>query len=118
MALIDSILVFLASLLVGGIGIFAGAKVITGESNLGYATMTALVGAIVWVIVSFFLGGLAFLGPLIALAAWIAVIKSRYRGGWLNAILIGFIAWIAVIVTLIILSALGITGLTAIGVPV
>lgn len=118
MAFIDSLSIFIANLIIGGIGIFIGAKVITGRSDFSYALMTALLGAIVWSIVSFFLGGFAFVGALITLFAWIAVINSRYAGGWINAILIGFASWLAVLATLIVLSWVGITGFTAIGVPI
>lgn len=118
MALIDSVAIFIVNLLIGGIGIYLGAKLITGRSDLGYAVITALFGAIVWSLVSYFLGGLAFIGGLITLIAWLAVINSRYEGGWANSILIGFFAWLSVVVTLIVLSWLEITTFTAVGVPI
>lgn len=118
MALIDSVAIFLVNLLIGGIGIYLGAKLVTGRSDLGYAVITALFGAIVWSLVSYFLGGLAFIGGLITLVAWLAVINSRYEGGWVNSVLIGFFAWLGVLATLVVLSWIGVTEFSAIGVPI
>lgn len=117
MALIDTIAIFLVNLVIGGIGIYAGATLVTGEEDFGYAIMTALLGAIVWAVVSFLVGWIVILGPILTLLAWIWVINSRYEGGWVNAALIGIFAWLAVLVTLIILSTLGVTAFEAIGIP-
>jgi hypothetical protein len=37
MALIDSLVIFLVNLLIGGIAIYVGAKLVTGKKDLGYA---------------------------------------------------------------------------------
>lgn len=47
----------------------------------------------------------------------IAVINARYPGGWLKAIAIALVAWLASIVVLYVLSALGLTAFEAVGVP-
>jgi hypothetical protein len=117
MALIDSAIVFLVSLVVGTIGIYAGARLVTGEDDFGYALVSALIGAVVWGIVGFLIGGLPFLGPLLTLLAWIAVINARYRGGWLNATLIGVVSWGVAVGVLYLMAAFGITTFEAIGIP-
>jgi len=117
MALIDSIVVFIVSLLIGAIGIYAGARVVADYDDYTYAIVTALIGAIVWVVVAFFLGWIPFLGPLLALLAYIAVINARYPGGWVNAILIALVAWIASIIVLYVLAAVGFASFEAVGVP-
>ncbi|WP_226010601.1 hypothetical protein [Halomicrobium salinisoli] len=117
MAVIDSLIVFVVSLLIGAVGIYLGARVITNSDDYTYAIVTALIGAIIWAVVSFLVGWIPLLGPLLALAAYVAVINFRYPGGWGDAILIAVIAWVAVLVILYILSALGITGFEAAGVP-
>lgn len=113
MALIDSIVVFAASLLVGGAGIYIGARLISGRENYRYALSTALIGAIVWAIFSI----IPVLGTLLALIAWITVIKWRYREGWIDAILIGLLAWLTTLVILYLLSTVNIFRLSALGVP-
>lgn len=117
MALIDSILVFLVGLFVGGLGIHVGTKLVTGDADFGDAVMTALIGAIVWSIVGFFLGWVPLLGPGLTYLAWLAVIKARTEGGWLDAAAIAFIAWISVLVILYLLALADISAFEAIGIP-
>jgi hypothetical protein len=104
-------------LLIGALGIYVGARVVTDYDDYTYAIVTALIGAFVWVVVAFFLGWIPLLGPLLALVAYIAVINFRYPGGWVDAILISLIAWIASFVVLYVLAFLRITGFDAVGVP-
>ena len=112
-----SIVVFLASLLVGALGIYVGARVIVGAGDYDHAIVTALIGAIVWAIVGFFVGWIPLLGPLIALLAYIAVINVRYPGDWTAAAMIGLLAWVTVLIVLYALATIGITGFNAVGVP-
>ncbi|GAB7095353.1 hypothetical protein JCM30237_25060 [Halolamina litorea] len=117
MALIDSVIVFLVSLLIGALGIYVGARVVTDRDDYSYAIITALIGAVIWVVVAFFVGWIPFLGPLLALLAYVAVINARYPGGWLNAAAIAMIAWLASVIVLYILGVLGFASFEAIGVP-
>ena len=117
MALIDSIIIFLVSLGIGALGIHIGSEVILEDTDFGKAVMAALIGAIVWAIVSFFIGGIPLLGPILTLVAWIGVINYFYRGGWMNAAAIGLLAWVTVSVILYLLAALDITTIEALGVP-
>ena len=117
MALIDSVVGFVVSLLIGALGIYLGARVIVNTEDYTYAIITALIGAIIWVIVAALVGWIPLLGPILALIAWIAVINWRYPGGWVDAALIGVIAWIASLVVLWILSILGIVAFDALGIP-
>jgi hypothetical protein len=117
MALVDSLVVFVVSLLIGALGIYVGARLVTDEADYGHAIVTALVGAIVWVVVAFFLGWIPLLGPLLALAAYVAVINARYPGGWGNAVAISLVAWLASLVVLYVLAVVGLTAFEAFGVP-
>lgn len=113
MALIDSIIAFVVSLLIGALGIYLGARVIVDTEDYTHAIVTALIGALALVI----FGLVPIIGTLLALVAWIIVVNWRYPGGWVDAIQIGLIAWIASLAALWILSLVGIEGLGAIGVP-
>lgn len=117
MALIDSLVVFVVSLLVGALGIYVGARVVTDSEDYTYAIVTALIGALVWVVVAFFFGWIPFLGPLLALLAYVAVINARYPGGWVNAAVIALIAWVASVVVLYLLAVVGFATFEAVGVP-
>lgn len=115
---LEALTAFVVGLLVGGLGIYVGGRIITGENDYGHAVMSALVGAIIWAIAAFFLEFIPVIGPLLVLIAWIWVINLRYPESWVSASLIGLIAWLTVIFALIILASLGIGGLGVIGVPV
>ncbi|MFC7157347.1 hypothetical protein ACFQPA_18115 [Halomarina halobia] len=116
MALIDSILVFVISLLVGAVGIYVGARVITGAEDFSYAIITALIASVVWAVVAFLFGWIPLLGPLLALVAYLGVINWRYPGGWLSAGGIALIAWLASLAILYVLAVLGIVAPDAAGV--
>jgi len=114
---IASIVVFLVSLLIGALGIYAGARIIVGRTSYDHAIVTALIGAIVWAIVGFVVGWNPLVGPPLALLAYVAVINWRYPGDWTAAAMIGLVAWVTVLIALYALAALGITGFEALGVP-
>jgi len=117
MAVIDTIIVFVISLLIGAFGIYVGASVLTDYEDYTYAIVTALIGAIVWAVVGFFFGWIPLLGALLTLIAYITVINLRYPGGWGRAIGIALIAWVAVFVVLYVLAAIGFVTFDALGVP-
>ncbi|WP_418282183.1 hypothetical protein [Halorubrum sp. DTA98] len=115
MSLIGSLVAFLVSLLVGGLAIFIAASVVTGTKEYGHAVFTALVGAIVWGVSELLLSWVPVVGEFIPLIAWIWVIRRRYGTSWLNAGIIGFIAWGSAILVLTVLPFAGVTD--AVGVP-
>jgi hypothetical protein len=117
MAVLDSVIVFLVSLLIGALGIYVGARVVADYDDYTYAIVTALIGAVVWVVVSFFVGWIPLLGPLLALVAYLGVIQWRYPGGWLDAAGIALIAWLAALVVLYVLGLLEIVAFEATGIP-
>jgi hypothetical protein len=113
MAIIESAIAFVVGLLIGALGIYVGARVIVDYEDYTYAIVTALIATLVWIL----LGWIPLLGPILALIAYIAIINWRYPGGWLQAIGIALIAWIASFVVLYVLAVVGITSFSAIGVP-
>ncbi|MWV39551.1 MULTISPECIES: hypothetical protein [Natrialba] len=115
--MIDSLIVFVVSLLIGALGIFVGAKVIVDAEDYTYAAITALIGAIVWGLVGFFFGWIPLLGPLLVFVAYLAVVNARYPGGWVDAAAITIVAWLSVLVVLYVLALVGVTGFDAVGVP-
>ena len=117
MVLVAAFTVFLVSLLIGAVGIYIAASIITDKKDYFYAVGTALIGALVGAIVGITIGWIPLIGPLATLIAWIAVINWRYLGGWMDAALIGFTAWIATLVVLFILQAIGLPVQGSVGVP-
>ncbi|MFB6073469.1 MAG: hypothetical protein ABEJ89_00490 [Haloarculaceae archaeon] len=115
--MLDSLIVFVVSLLIGAFGIYVGARVVTGRDDYGYAIVTAFVGALVWSVIAFFFGWIPFLGPLLAFLAYVAVINTRYPRGWIAAVEIALVAWVASLVVLYVLAVLDVTAFDALGVP-
>jgi hypothetical protein len=115
--MIENLVVFVVSLLIGAFGIFVGAKVIVDTEDYSYAFITALIGAIVWALVGLFFGWIPLLGPLLVFIAYLAVINARYPGGWVDAAAITVVAWLSVLVVLYVLAFVGVTGFEAAGVP-
>ncbi len=50
MALIDTLVVLGVSPLVGALGIYAGARLVTGDDDYSHAILTAIIGAVVWAV--------------------------------------------------------------------
>jgi hypothetical protein len=117
MALVDSIVVFVVSALIGGLGLYVGGSVIAGIEDYSHAVVTAVLGAVVWAIVGFFFGWIPLLGPALVLLAYLLVIKSRYGVGWIQAAGITLVAWATLVVVLYVLAFVGVTTFDAIGVP-
>lgn len=101
MSLLGSAVAFVVALVIGGLAIFISASIVTGVRDYTYALVTAILGAIAWALLAW----VPLLGPILALLAWVWVIKWRYPGGWVVAIVTGFVAWIAAILILMGLEA-------------
>lgn len=109
----DQLVVFVIGLLIGGLAIYVAARYVVGTADYANAVLTALIGAVVWALVSW----IPVVGTLLALVAWIAVIKWRFPGGWVKAAIIGVAAWAVAIVVLAALALVGVGSFEAIGVP-
>ncbi|ADD04983.1 uncharacterized protein Nmag_1404 [Natrialba magadii ATCC 43099] len=112
-ALIGSLVAFVVALLVGGLAIYVGASLIVGLEDYSHAVVTAIVGALAWALTAW----IPLFGPLLALIAWIWVVNWRYPGGWLDAALIGVVAWLAALAILFVLDTILGLGVGAFGVP-
>lgn len=110
---VGSILAFIVALLIGGLAIYISARIVADVDDYSHAVITAILGAIAWALTAW----IPLIGPIIALIAWIWVIKWRYPGGWVDAIIIGLGAWLSALVILIVLSTLLDVTVGAFGVP-
>ncbi len=113
----DPVIVFLGSLIIGAFGVYVGGVVVTGKSDYATALLTALVGAIVWSLASYFLWGVPYIGPLLTLGAYLLVIKWQYGASWLQSGAIAVLAWVVGLGVLSVLSTGGIGSLEAVGIP-
>lgn len=97
-------LTFVVSALIGGVAIHADALIVSDARGYAHAVLTALVGAVVWTL----LAPVPLIGGLLALVAWVAVVRWRYPGGWLRAGATGVAAWAAAVVILAALDLFGV----------
>ncbi|AGB30152.1 hypothetical protein C488_19857 [Natrinema pellirubrum DSM 15624] len=109
----DRLLAFAVSLLVGGAALQAGTYVVAETRDYGHAVVTALLAALAWAV----LESVPLIGGLLAIVAWIAVVKWRYGLGWLRSAGVGVAAWAAAVVVLAALELVGIGSVSALGVP-
>ncbi|MFB6081132.1 MAG: hypothetical protein ABEJ81_09055 [Haloferacaceae archaeon] len=109
----DRLVTFAASLLIGGAAIHAGAATLSDARSYAHAVLTALLGALVWAL----LEPVPLLGGLLALVAWVGVVKWRYHGGWIRSAAVGVAAWAVAVVVLAALDLIGIGSVSALGVP-
>ncbi len=112
-ALVGSLLAFVVALLVGGLAIYVSARVVAGVDDYGHAVVTAVLGALAWAVTAW----VPLIGPLLALLAWVWVIKWRYPGGWTDAALVGLGAWLSALVILLLTSSVLGVDIGAFGVP-
>ena len=117
MTVVEAVIVFVVNLLIGGLGIYAGSRLITGEGDYSSSIVTALLGAVIWSFTALFVGFIPLIGPILVFLAYLAVIKARTEGGWVDALLITAIAWISVSVVLTLIAFFTLLRFGAIGVP-
>jgi len=116
-----SVVALLVNLLVGGLAIHVGASLVLKSRNYTHAVVTALIGGVAWWLVGLVLGEVSIVGgpvaSIVGLIAWIGVIRWRYEAGWLRAAAIGLGAWIAALVVVTLLGAVGLRGIGVYGIP-
>ena len=118
MGVLDSLLVAIVSFLIGTAGILVGARlVLDRDTDVRYAAITALLGAIAWGITSFFTAWVPVLGVLLMLIVWVGVINYRFPGGWVSAAGVGAVAWASAVVIVYLLSTVGFVTGDVFGIP-
>lgn len=119
MTVLGTLVTFVVSLLVGGLGIYVGAKLVVGKGDFWTAVWTALFGALGWALVSLLFGLIpiigGLLGTLLGLAVYLLIVSIQYNVDWIEAAAIAVVAWIAIVVVKFLLGPL--LGPGALGVP-
>jgi len=105
-ALIAALIYFIIALIVSSIIIWVITKLFGEVEGAGTAVMAALSGALIYALVSFFLGP-GLIPTLLAGVVWTLALGSLYDMGWLKAIFTALIVWIVAYVVGIFLPTLG-----------
>ena len=88
-----TIIGFLISLAVSSLIIYAAAKFFGEREGFGTAIVAALIGAAIFWLASYLLGG-GLLASIIGGIAWLIALGSLYNMGWLKAFVVAVVIWI------------------------
>lgn len=109
-SLLGGVVAFAVNLLVGGLGIWAGAALVVGESDYWKAVWTALIAAVATGAVAVVLGVVPLVGGLLALAVnlvlYLGIVRLSYDATWVEAAAVALVAWVATSVVRSVLGAL------------
>ena len=83
-------IIFVIGLVISTVIIFIITKLFGGRTNIGKAFITAIIGALVWVI-TYYLFGHGLLATVAGGIAWLLALKGIYRLSWTRAAIIAVI---------------------------
>ncbi|PIN81587.1 hypothetical protein COV13_00845 [Candidatus Woesearchaeota archaeon CG10_big_fil_rev_8_21_14_0_10_32_9] len=107
MAVIGILIGFLISLVISAVIIYLAAKMLGEKEGFGTAVFAAFIGAIIFALVSYFIG-VGWIAALVGGLTWLIALGSLYKIGWLKAFVIAVIIWIfATIVSLVLPTVIG-----------
>jgi hypothetical protein len=89
-----SALVFIIGLAVSTVIIYVAAKIFGQKEGLGRAFAAAIIGTVVYSI-AYFLLGAGWTAAIIGGVAWLIALRALYDIGWLRALGIAVMVWIA-----------------------
>ncbi|MGM5482724.1 MAG: hypothetical protein ACQESF_04645 [Nanobdellota archaeon] len=93
MALLETLIGFLISLVISGIIIYLATKLFGETKGFGTAIMAALIGAIIFSIAAYFLS-VGWIASVIGGIAWLIALSSLYNMGWLKALIVAVVIWV------------------------
>jgi hypothetical protein len=96
--------IFVIGLVISTIIIFIVTKLFRGRTNIGKAFITAVIGALVWVVAYRLFEGHELLAIVVGGIAWLLALKWLYGLSWTRAAIIAVIIWI---VSYFVTAALG-----------
>ena len=88
------VLGFVGGWIVSTIIIYIVTKLFGEREGVGTAVLTALVGAIIYAVTYLVLGS-GLLGALIGGFAWLAALGMLYKMGWMKAVVVAVMIWVA-----------------------
>jgi hypothetical protein len=89
-----SAITFVIGLVISTIIIYVVTKVFGEKEGIGRAFLTAIIGSIAYSIVYFLLGN-GWLAAIVGGIVWLIALRGLYDIGWLKALVIAAIIWIA-----------------------
>ena len=107
MALLETLIGFIISLVISSIIIYIATKLFGEKEGFGTAVLAAFIGAIIFALVSYFLGA-GWIASIIGGLAWLIALGSLYDMGWIKSFVVAVIIWVfAAIVSLVLPTIAG-----------
>jgi len=91
---IMSVITFIVALIISTVIIYIVAKLFKQKEGIGRAFATALIGTIVYSII-YFIFGQGWIAAIVGGFVWLLALRWLYDIGWLKALGIAVIVWIA-----------------------
>jgi uncharacterized membrane protein YvlD (DUF360 family) len=91
---IFGIISFVVSLIISTIIIYIVTKLFGEKEGIKQAFITAIIGAVVYGVVHFLLGR-GILAAIVGGIVWLLALRALYSMGWLKALVVAVIVWIA-----------------------
>jgi hypothetical protein len=106
---LEAVIIFLISLVISAIIIYAVTKIFGEKEGFGTAVLAAFIGAIIYAATYYFLRPeLGWVASLLGGIAWLIALGLLYSIGWLKALGIAIIVWIiAAIVSFVLPTVIG-----------
>jgi len=95
-SLLQTVIFFVIGWIISAIIIYVVTKLFEQKEGIGTAFLAALVGAIIYAVVFYFLGGL--LAGVVAGIGWLIALASLYEMSWLRALVVAVVVWLVSIV--------------------
>ena len=89
-----SAIVFVVGLIISTVIIYITTKLFGQKEGLGRAFLTAVIGAAVYSIM-YFIFGTGWIAAIVGGLVWLIALRALYDIGWLRALVIAVIVWIA-----------------------
>jgi len=90
-------ILFVVGLIVSTVIIYVVTKLFKQKEGIGRAFLTALIGTIVYSIM-YFIFGQGWIAGIVGGFVWLLALRALYDIGWLKALGIAVIVWIAAII--------------------
>jgi sterol desaturase/sphingolipid hydroxylase (fatty acid hydroxylase superfamily) len=90
-------ILFIVGLIVSTVIIYVVTKLFKQKEGIGRAFLTALIGTVVYSIV-YFIFGQGWIAGIVGGIVWLLALRGLYEIGWLKALGIAIIVWIAAII--------------------
>ena len=90
-----SAIIFVIGLIVSTIIIYITTKLFGQKEGIGRAFVTAIIGTVIYSIAYFLFGGSGLIAAAVGGIVWLIALRALYDIGWLRALVIAVIVWIA-----------------------